>query len=145
MTLTFAELNAEWHLGDDSIAAKARKALASANVTPSVAAAMTPKQLAAIPGIGTTRLARVKEYLRLWATTAAKESKAKALEAAKRLPDHCGACGGRRATAARNVVRDVAGHYRAVAQPGDPRPDPCQACDQHHANLVTNHAAMIGA
>lgn len=98
---TFAELNAEWHLGDDSIAAKARKALDDAEVTPAIAAAMTPKELANIPGIGTTRLARVKEQLRLRTEAWAKENKAAVLEAAKSQPGHCPDCGGVRATSPR--------------------------------------------
>lgn len=54
---------ADWDLGDDSIGRNAHRALRAANVTPTAAAAMTPAELAAIPGLGKTRLARVRERL----------------------------------------------------------------------------------
>lgn len=60
---TFAELTAEWHLGDDSIGRNATRALTAAAITPAMAAAMTPREIAAIPGLGVARLKRVREQL----------------------------------------------------------------------------------
>jgi hypothetical protein len=57
----------------------------------------------------------------------------------------CPECGGRRATSARNVVTDVTGRPRHGGWHERRPQQPCLPCDQHHANLVTNAAALIGA
>jgi hypothetical protein len=144
----------DWNLGDDSVGTNARKALDAAGITPEAAAAMTAKQLAAIPGLGKTRVARVLEQLRAiadadvrtkWAATAAiaRQERLDAIAAAKQQPGHCADCGGLRATEARSVVRDVWGHNRNANPRNTLRLDPCDGCHQHHGELVRERAAEL--
>jgi hypothetical protein len=60
---TLDQLLADWHLGDDSIGRNATRALTAAGITPTAAAVMTPRELAAIPDLGTARLQRVHGQL----------------------------------------------------------------------------------
>lgn len=58
-TPTLDQLLADWNLGDDSVGRNATRALDAAAITPAAAAAMTPGDLAAVPGLGLARLQRV--------------------------------------------------------------------------------------
>lgn len=58
-----AQASTEWDLGVDSIGRNALKALTAAGITPADAAAMAPEDLALTPGLGKTRLERVRERL----------------------------------------------------------------------------------
>lgn len=118
--------NAEWDLGDDSIARNALKALQDADVTPAAAAAMTPKALAAIPGLGQVRLERVQQNLARLERADAGRQRAERLERQKTKPGYCPDCGQPRADHPRNIVTDHRGHLRALAgfRAGGPRPEP---------------------
>ena len=62
-TPTLDQLLADWHLGDDSIGRNATRALTAAGITPAAVAVMTPREVAAIAGLGVARLKRVREQL----------------------------------------------------------------------------------
>jgi hypothetical protein len=135
---TTPDIHADWDLGCDSVGKDALKALNAAGISPADAAAMSRTELAAIPGLGAVRLDRV--IRQLMDTAVGIRWRANAREAAKGKPGHCPDCGNTRGTGARDIVRDVTGHYRHVGW-RDPYQDPCQTCHEAHVALFASAAA----
>jgi hypothetical protein len=141
---TREQLLADWtHLGTDALATNTRNALDTAGITPAAAAAMDPKDLAATPGLGVARLERVHHHLARIAAYTWHDEQLAAVEKQKTQPGHCGHCGGRRATHARNVTRNIWGQLRHVNPRTVIRLDDCDNCDTHHRELVQARALEL--